>query len=315
MTPRPAGLTHPVSAAATGTGGSTLVALGLVTAAGLALAVTLFLLRTRRSRPAPPASLMPAEGPTRNDGMTHALRTTLEPPRPEPDGTASAGRLHRAGRWCARRPWWVLGAWLLVMLAALAADRTWGGTYDDDFSLPGTSVQTGADLLDAHGSAGVRGTASQIVLHPGSGALGAHREAVGTAVSELGKLPDVISVADPLRTPGAVSADGTTGMVTVRFTKNPSRFDRSYLDGVDDAVHALRADGVEVEYGGPLGRLARPKAADRLSEAIGLATAVIVLLAGFGSLAAAGLPLLTAVIGLLSGISLLALLAAAVTFG
>ncbi|WP_331753820.1 MMPL family transporter [Streptomyces chartreusis] len=245
--------------------------------------------------------------------MTDAPHTTPEPDHRE--APSDAGRLHRLGRWCARRPWWVITAWLLVLLTALGADRAWGGTYDDDFALPGTSVQTGADLLDAHGSDQVRGTASQIVLHADTGSLDAHRDAVGTAVTELKELPEVVSVADPLSTPGAVSADGTTGIVTVRFTENPARFETSYLDGVDDAVHGLRADGVDVEYGGPLGQLARPKAEDRLSEVIGLATAVVVLLAGFGSLAAAGLPLLTAVVGLLTGMALLGLLAATFTFG
>ncbi|WP_260474619.1 MMPL family transporter [Streptomyces sp. WAC 05379] len=252
-------------------------------------------------------------GPTRNDGMTDAPQTSPEPHHRE--APAGVGRQHRLGRWCARRPWWVITAWLLVLLTALGADRAWGGTYDDDFALPGTAVQTGADLLDAHGSDQVRGTASQIVLHADTGSLDAHRDAVGTAVAELKELPEVVSVADPLNTPGAVSADGTTGIVTVRFIENPARFETSYLDGVDDAVHGLRADGVDVEYGGPLGQLARPKAEDRLSEVIGLATAVVVLLAGFGSLAAAGLPLLTAVVGLLSGMALLGLLAATFTFG
>ncbi|MDN3026171.1 MMPL family transporter [Streptomyces sp. S.PB5] len=239
---------------------------------------------------------------------THPTVTT-SPPRPP------VGRLHRLGRWCARRAWWVLGTWLLVAVAAIGADRAWGGTFDDDFSLPGTSVQTGADLLDAHGSREVRGTASQIVLHTDSGTLDAHRDAVGDTVAHLRELPEVLSVADPLTTPGAVSADGATAIVTVRFTESPAKFEKSYLDAVDDAVRPLRTGHVQVEYGGPLGQLARPEAADRLSEGIGLVTAVVVLLVGFGSIAAAVLPLLTAVVALLTGISLLGLLAAAVSFG
>ncbi len=125
----------------------------------------------------------------------------------------------------------------------------------------------------------------------------------------------MLTVAGPLTTPGAVSADGTSGYATVRFADNPATFDRSYLDGVDRAVAGLRADHVSVDYGGPLGQLARPKAADGLSEAIGLVTAVVVLLFGFGSVAAAGLPLVTAVAGLAGGVAVLGLVAAAVTFG
>ncbi|MFE6283659.1 MMPL family transporter [Streptomyces sp. NPDC057877] len=245
--------------------------------------------------------------------MTDTSRLTIDPATPGPP--RRPGRLHRTGRWCARRPWRVLGTWLLIALAAVAADRAWGGTYEDDFALPGTSAQTGADLLDEHGSDGVRGTASQIVLHTGDGRLVSHREAVDEAVGELGALPEVISVADPFGTPGAVSADGSTAIVTVRFSENPNGFEKSYVDQVDDAVDGLRADGVQVEYDGPLGQLARPESGAHLSEVIGISTAVLVLLLGFGSVAAAGFPLLTALVGLLAGISLLGLLAAVFDFG
>ncbi|MFE0676915.1 MMPL family transporter [Streptomyces sp. NPDC058867] len=237
------------------------------------------------------------------------MTTTPAPHRARP------GLLHRLGRGCARRPWWVVAAWLLVLLTALGADRARGGGFDDDFALPGTSAQTGADLLEEHGSDAVRGSASTVVLHTGGEPLDGHERAVDTAVAALERLPGVISVSDPLGTPGAVSADGTTGIVTVRFTESPVRFDDAYLDGVDDAVRGLRADGLQVEYGGPLGQAARPESGHLLSEGIGLVTAVVVLLAGFGSLAAAGLPLLTAVVALLTGLSLLGLLAAVFTFG
>ncbi|MEU4092681.1 MMPL family transporter [Streptomyces sp. NPDC026673] len=241
-----------------------------------------------------------------------ALLRRTRAPRP---AAPEPGLLYRAGRGCARHPWRVITAWLLVLLAAVAADRAWGGTYEDDFALPGTAAQTGADLLDAHGAPGARGTASQIVLRARHGVLADHRESVAAAVARVGELPHVLSAADPLATPGAVSADGAIGYITVRFDANPATLDHSYVGDVDTATSALRADAVTVEYGGPLGLLARPKAADRASEAIGLGTAVAVLLLGFGSLAAAGLPLLTAVLGLGAGMAVLGLLAAAWSFG
>lgn len=174
--------------------------------------------------------------------------------------------------------------------------------------LPGTSTQTGGDLLAAH-TTGSGGTASAIVIKAGEGAVADHRAAVDTTVADLGGLPDVLSVADPFTAPGALSADGRTAQVTLRFDGNPASFAPSYLAGVDAAVEPLRADGLTVEYGAPLGQLATPKSADRASEAIGLAVAVLVLLIGFGSVAATGLPLLTAVIGLSVGLAGLGLLA------
>lgn len=47
------------------------------------------------------------------------------------------------------------------------------------------------------------------MLHTGSGTVAAHREAVAAAVANLDRLPDVLSVADPLTTPGAVSPAAT----------------------------------------------------------------------------------------------------------
>ncbi|MFJ5546638.1 MMPL family transporter [Streptomyces sp. NPDC093225] len=236
--------------------------------------------------------------------------------QPIPPGPAPRGLLHRAGRACARRPWLVVAAWLLALLAAVGADRAWGGDYEDDFTLPGTSVQTGSDLLDAHGGAATRGVPAQVVLSAGrdGDGLAAHGAAVRSAGQRLAALPEVISVADPLATPGAVTADGRTGYYTVRFASNPIRFDTSYVERVDAAVAPLRTDGVTVEYGGPLGRLAAPTGADRASEAIGIITAVIVLLLGFGSVAAAAFPLVSAVIGLIIGLAGLGLLAAGLDF-
>ncbi|MFE2854537.1 MMPL family transporter [Streptomyces lavendulae] len=225
--------------------------------------------------------------------------------------TASAerpGLLHRSGRWCARHAWRIVTLWVLLLAGLGAADHAWGGTFADSFSLPGTGAQTGADLIEAH-TTGAGGTAAPLVLHTAGGTVAGHREAVAAAVAGLDRLPGVLSVADPLATPGAVSPRGDTARVTVRFDGNPAGFDPSYLARVDAAVEPLRADGVTVEYGEPLGQLAATGSADRVSEGIGLAVAVLVLLIGFGSVAAAGLPLLTAVLGLAVGLGALGLLA------
>ncbi|MFE1804568.1 MMPL family transporter [Streptomyces sp. NPDC059533] len=224
------------------------------------------------------------------------------------------GLLHRSGRWCARHAWRIVALWVLLLVGLGLASRAWGGAFADGFSLPGTRTQTGADLLQAH-TTGSGGTAAPIVLRSDQGSVAGHRAAIESAVGDLGRLPDVLSVSDPFATPGAVSSKGDIAQVTVRFDGNPASFGSSYLSGVDSAVEPLRADGVTVEYGAPLGQLATPKSADRTSEAIGLAVAVLVLLIGFGSVAATGLPLVTAVFGLAVSLAGLGLLAGHFDFG
>ncbi|QKW05953.1 MMPL family transporter [Streptomyces sp. NA04227] len=113
---------------------------------------------------------------------------------------------------------------------------------------------------------------------------------------------------------GPLSKDKKTAYITVLFDEQPSTLGDDYLDGVDKSVKPLRDAGAEVEYGGPLGELARPSPDDRVSELIGFGVAIVVLLIGFGSLLAAGLPLVTALIGVICGLACLGLLSAAFDF-
>ncbi|KDN86981.1 MMPL family transporter [Kitasatospora cheerisanensis] len=229
------------------------------------------------------------------------------------------GWLWRVGGWCARHPVLVIVGWLLVLAGVQAANRTVGGGYSDDFSLPGSQAQDGRDVLQAHEPA-AGGTSAQVVLHDGQ-PLTSFQAQVDQAVTSLQHLPHVLSAQDPLPPPGqsappggALSSDGRTAYITVRFDENPSTLGTGYLSQVDAAVAPLRQAGVQVEYGGPLGELARPAADDRVSELIGFAVAVLVLLAGFGSVVAAGLPLVSALVAVVVGLGLLGLLAALTAF-
>jgi RND superfamily putative drug exporter len=161
------------------------------------------------------------------------------------------------------------------------------------------------------------------VLHDDQQALTALSSQMSTTVADLEKLPHVLSAQNPLSAPstpsgqqnvGPLSDDKMTAYITVRFDVQPSTLGDDYLNGVDTAVQPLRSAGAEVEYGGPLGELARPSADDRVSELIGFGVAVIVLLVGFGSVIAAVVPLLSALISVVGGLAILGLLAAAFTF-
>ncbi|MDN0199869.1 MMPL family transporter [Streptomyces sp. S.PNR 29] len=241
-------------------------------------------------------------------------------------GTAAKGVLRRQGEWCARHFVVVIVSWLVALVVLQVVDRAVGGDYSDDFSLPGVQSEEGLDVLQQHDPA-AGGYGTQIVLHDANTPLTSFGSQMSTTVGDLQKLPHVLSVQNPLSASGSsdssgqgeqnvgpLSSDGRTAYITVRFDVQPSTLGDSYLDGVDDAVQPLRAAGVEVEYGGSLGELARPPADDRVSELIGFGVAVIVLLVGFGSVIAAGFPLVTALVGAIVGLACLGLLAAAFTF-
>ncbi|WOX20844.1 MMPL family transporter [Streptomyces solicathayae] len=250
---------------------------------------------------------------------------------PAPAKGGSAPRksgLYRLGHWCARHFIVVIALWLAAVAGLQITDRAVGGQFSDNFALPGVQSAEGLDVLQAHDpQAG--GYGAQVVLNRAAGPLTDQAATVNSAVAALAKLPDVLSAQNPLPPPGStpqppppgtpntgpLSTDGKTAYITIRFSVPPSTLGTDYLNGVDAAVQPLRDAGIDVEYGGPLGELARPVADDRSSEAIGFAVAIVVLLIGFGSVIAAVLPLITALIGAICGLALLGLMAAAFTFG
>jgi RND superfamily putative drug exporter len=154
------------------------------------------------------------------------------------------------------------------------------------------------------------GQTGQLVF---TGSLSSDKDAIEQAVANVTHLPHVLSASDPLMAP-TTSADGRTAYSTVHFSASPQSLGPAYVSSVDQAVAPARAAGVTVNYGGQLGAAAQPKASDARSELIGIAAALLVLLVGFGSVYAAGLPIVTALAGAAAGLGLLGLAAAATTF-
>ncbi len=238
--------------------------------------------------------------------MTDSPRTEAGAPG------AAAGVLGRAGRWCARHPWLVIAFWLIAIIGSALGHRALGGSYSDDFTLPSSPAQQGANLLKAHEpSAG--GQNGQLVFTAGSGSLAGHRAVIEQAVANVRAELHVLSASDPL-SGGSLSANGRTAYSSVNFDTNPASVGQSYVGQINDATNAARSAGVTVDYGGVLGNAARPTAKDVRSEAIGVAVALAVLLLGFGSVYAAGLPLLTALAGMVTGLGVLGMIAASSTF-
>ncbi|GEB60782.1 membrane protein [Streptomyces gardneri] len=235
--------------------------------------------------------------------------------------------LRRTGEWSARHFVVVLAAWVVALGALMGLNHAYGGEYSDNYALPGTQSQDGLDVLRAHEPA-AGGYSAQVVLYDGAKPLTGVSDQISSAVASLKKLPHVLNATDPLPAPGStppspppgtpnvgpLSTDGKTAYITVRFDVQPGTLGDDYLTGVDSAVEPLRAAGVQVEYGGSLGELARPEADDRVSEAIGFGVAIVVLIIGFGSLIAAVLPLVTALVAAICGLAVLGLLASVWTF-
>ncbi|MCZ9346716.1 MMPL family transporter, partial [Streptomyces sp. TRM76130] len=131
--------------------------------------------------------------------------------------------------------------------------------------------------------------------------------AVLETVDELSDGSEVTSVADPYEG-GTVSEDGAIAYTSVRYDVSGMELEESSKEALEDAARQARDAGLTVEIGGDALQ-AVPETGS--TEIIGIAVAAVVLVVTFGSLVAAGLPLLTALIGVGIGVTTITALASA----
>jgi RND superfamily putative drug exporter len=223
--------------------------------------------------------------------------------------------LEKLGGFSARRHWVVIAGWLII-LGGLVAARHWaGGEYVNNFTVAGSDSAAGLDRLNTtYPQQG--GYAGQIVFHARSGTITAsQQQAVNQATGNVRKLPDVIKAVSPYAAANspAVSRSGATAYASVSWNTNPNGLDTAYLDTLNKAVAPARQAGLQVEYGGNAGQIGQVTH-DLTAELIGLSCALILLLFMFGSLIAAAIPLVSAIFSVGAGLSLLGVLASAMTF-
>ena len=223
--------------------------------------------------------------------------------------------LQRLGLACGGHPWRVLAVWAVLLAGLLAASNALGATYSNDVDLSGSQSTTGLNLIEAN-SPGTGGYSGLVVFHAQSGTLQSNSTQIEDSVTNLGKLAHVVSASNPLSSSApTVSPDGTIGYSTVQFNVQPATLGDDYVTQLDNATAPARTANIQVEYGGGLDQLTRPKAQDLRSEAIGFGVALIVLLLIFGSVLGAILPLVTALVSVLAGLGILGIFAASITFG
>jgi RND superfamily putative drug exporter len=223
-----------------------------------------------------------------------------------------AGVLASTGRRCAAHPWPVILIWLAVLAGATVANNLAGGTYSDDFSLSGSESGKGSVVLTQNGI-GAGANSARLVFRVNSGTLSGSSATIEQAVAAVRAVPHVVSVSDPL-SPATTSANGQIAFASAQFDDKPAALGADLIDGIDHATDPVRATGVDVSYSGALGKAAEPAGGDLRSELVGIVVALLVLLIGFGSVLAAGLPVLTSIIGVATGLGFLGLLASTVTF-
>jgi RND superfamily putative drug exporter len=175
---------------------------------------------------------------------------------------------------------------------------------EDSFSMPGTESQKAFDLLDERfPAASAEGATARVVIRAPEGEKisdPAGKAKVEELVTALGNGPQVASVDDPFKA-NAVSQDGTTAYASVTYKVNAMELTDPAREALTAATDEARGDGYTVETGGDA--VMAEQEMGGTAELIGIGVAAVVLLLTFGSLVAAGMPLLSAIIGVGIGIS------------
>nr|WP_239091933.1 MMPL family transporter [Streptomyces sp. SID14478] len=220
--------------------------------------------------------------------------------------------MYKLGRLSFRRRRYVALLWVLLLGGIGFASSAAPAPPADSFSMPGTESQKAFDLLDKKfPAASAEGATARVVIRaPQNEKLTdpAAKKDVENLVTALGKGPQVTSVADPFKA-NAVSKDGSTAYASVTYKVAGTELTDAAHDALTKATDDARAEGFTVEMGGDAVEADQEMGGS--AELIGIAISAVVLLVTFGSLVAAGMPLLTAIIGVGIGVSGIAALGSA----
>ncbi|MFD3619362.1 MMPL family transporter, partial [Streptomyces sp. NPDC058676] len=224
-----------------------------------------------------------------------------------PQSRGRPGLFARVAGFSHRKRWLALFLWLVVMIGVWASAITAGNDYREDFSLPGTQSQAAADLLADSGAARA-GDTMEIVLRDEDGlSAPAVRERVEAMLAEVREQPHVAGVRSLYEDSTAVAPSGTIGYATVMLDVAAKDMKKEDAKRIYDVTQQAVGEGLEVQLGGEPARLLG-QGAGGAAEGAGLLAALVILVFMFGTVIAAGLPIITAVfaVGSTLGIIILA---------
>ena len=223
--------------------------------------------------------------------------STLTPRRSADPATPSThvGPLGRLARITFRRRGRTVLAWLGVLVVAVLLSMSLGGDFTADYSAPGSDSKEAQTLLEDRFPSQAGDTVDVVVR--ADGGVAGQEEAVQDLLAQLGTVAHVVAVSDPFQDPAGISQDGTTLVAHVRLdVENPVDMPIADSEQMLEIADAASTDGFQVGLGGQ--SIVQAEQGEIGSEGIGLAAAAIILLITFGSVVAAGLPIMVAVAGL-----------------
>jgi RND superfamily putative drug exporter len=211
-------------------------------------------------------------------------------------------------RWCSKHRRLVIVGWIVLAIVVTVAAQAVGRSYSTNYGLPGTQSQQVLDLLE-HGFGAQSGDKDTLVFHVNTGTIDAPavRSAMTPILAKVESFPHVAGVLSPYSPAGAVevSRDRKTAFETIFYDK-PANLLNVNVGNPLINLTKTHVPGVQLAAGGAVVEEAEGFNVGPATE-VGVLAALVILLITFGSLIAAGMPLVTAGLGLLTGVGLIGL--------
>ena len=213
----------------------------------------------------------------------------------------------RLARWCVAHRRRVVVGWIAVAVVITAFAGAVGRHYATNFTLPGTESQRATDLLTREFTT-QSGDVDTIVFRVSRGTVDAPavRAAIIRLLAHVRTAPHVAAVISPYSTRGSVqvSPNRMTAFATINYDERANLLANNTGKPVLDEIDALHVPSLRVAAGGQVIEQAEGFSIGP-ATAVGVIAALLILILTFGSLTAAGMPLITAGLGLITGVGLI----------
>jgi RND superfamily putative drug exporter len=207
--------------------------------------------------------------------------------------------LYRIGRFAYRRAWQVIGAWILILAAILGGGLALGGQFEESFSIPGTESQDTIDTLNAVFPQASGASVETVFQVPDGDSVedAPYKGAIEETIAAIEDLDGVAAAVSPFSeyAANAVSDNDETAIARVQLEGASTDVSQATIDALTATGEIGRDAGMTVAFGGQV--FQDTTFGLTIVEVFGVLFAGVVLIITFGSLLAAGMPLLMALVG------------------
>ena len=224
--------------------------------------------------------------------------------------------LHHLGRWCAQHSWKVFGIWIVLLLGMGGGVLGVGMQLSNSFDIAGSEAMTGLAVLRER-LPQAAGTAEPVLITTSDGAIENHQDAIQEFIDKASEIDGISMASDPFSDlTRAISDDGAAALVQVQADSSVEAVSATGGGKASQVKADLEKYAAELEASDPdltvkiAGNIGATAGVElSITEAFGVLVAAVVLIVTFGSLLAAGTPIITAIVGV--GVGMTGILLAA----